>query len=73
MTKQTSYRDYMLLVNEIGRLKNIINVNYNLRIIPQPVIERMIKTRRRLVALKKEKYGDWVISEKLTGHEIYLN
>lgn len=73
MIKQTSYKDYILLTSEIGRLKQIINVNYHLRILPVLMMEEMVEERQRLKRIVKEKYSNWQLSKRIAGHTIYLN
>lgn len=74
MTKaEESYIEYYSLTMEVSRLKNIINMNHTLKIMPDPIIGEFMEKRKECKRILREKYGSYGYSVKMSDVIIYLN
>jgi hypothetical protein len=68
-----SYVEWFVALVELHKLKVAININYNLKILPQSVVIHMISQRKKLKEFIKTNHNGYKYAEKINGTTFFLN
>ena len=68
-----TYKEWYAILMETCRLRNMINMNYQLKIIPPTIIKRMVNQRTEFKKTIKTKYKNYKYVEKINGVNFFLN